>query len=92
MTKAPTQIRIDAGTKREAMQLFSKLGLDLSGAVNLFLRQCIMRGGLPFSVEVPRYNQSVLEAMAEAKAISGNPDIAGYTSMEELKDALESDV
>ncbi|MDO4219577.1 MAG: type II toxin-antitoxin system RelB/DinJ family antitoxin [Synergistaceae bacterium] len=92
MVTSPTQIRIDAETKREAVQLFSNLGLDLSGAVNLFLRQCVMRNGLPFSVEMPKYNQQTLDAMAEARNVSRNPNIAGYSSMEELKAALNSDV
>ncbi|MCQ2446160.1 MAG: type II toxin-antitoxin system RelB/DinJ family antitoxin [Clostridia bacterium] len=92
MATAPTQIRIDADIKRDATELFSKLGLDMSGAVNLFLHQCVLRGGLPFTVEMPRYNKETLEAMAEAKRISHDPTVKGYQSMEELKAALENDV
>ncbi|KAA5635004.1 type II toxin-antitoxin system RelB/DinJ family antitoxin, partial [Pseudomonas aeruginosa] len=47
---APTQIRIDSTIKEQANSLFSSLGLDMSSAVNIFLRQCILRGGLPFAV------------------------------------------
>ena len=43
MATTPTQIRIDANIKREATALFSKLGLDMSSAVNLFLHQCVLR-------------------------------------------------
>ena len=92
MATAPTQIRIDSGIKRDASELFSRLGLDMSGAVNLFLHQCVLRGGLPFTVEIPQYNQRVLDAMAEARRISRDPNVKGYSSMEELKAALESDV
>ena len=77
--------------KQQASALFSRLGLDMSGAVNLFLHQCILRGGLPFQVELPAYNQKVLNAMSEARRISRDPDIRGYDSMEDLKAALESD-
>ncbi len=90
-TTTPTQIRIDSRIKEQANSLFAELGLDMSGAVNMFLRQCILRGGLPFSVELPQYSKTTLEAMAEAKSISGNPNVKGYASMEELKSALESD-
>ncbi|MBR0411725.1 MAG: type II toxin-antitoxin system RelB/DinJ family antitoxin [Eubacterium sp.] len=89
MATAPTQVRIDADIKKQAISLFKDLGLDMSTAVNLFLHQCILRGGLPFPVEVPQYNQKTLDAMAEARRISSDPDIKGYTSMEELKKALE---
>lgn len=91
MSTTPTQIRIDSDVKKQAITLFGNLGLDMSSAVNLFLHQCVLRGGLPFSVELPKYNQQVLDAMAEAKRISRDPDIRGYDSMEELKAALDSD-
>ena len=54
----------------------------MSGAVNLFLHQCVLRGGLPFNIEVPRYSQRTLDAMEEARHISRDPDIPGYTNME----------
>lgn len=89
MATTPTQIRIDADIKKQATDLFNKLGLDMSGAVNLFLHQCVLRGGLPFNIEMPRYSQRTLDAMDEARRISRNPDVKGYTSMDELKKALE---
>ena len=91
MATTPTQIRIDSTIKEEATALFSELGMDMSSAVNIFLRQCILRGGLPFPVELPRYNKETLEAMAEARKISRDPDVKGYTSMADLKAALEAD-
>ena len=89
MATAPTQIRIDAEVKKQAAELFRSLGLDMSGAVNLFLYQCVLRGGLPFNVEIPKFNQHTIEALDEARRISRNPDIKGYSSMDELKKALE---
>ena len=74
MAKTPTQIRIDADIKKQATDLFNDLGLDMSGAVNLFLHQCVLRGGLPFSVEMPRYSQRTPDAMNEARRISRDPD------------------
>ncbi len=89
MATTPTQIRIDADIKKQATDLFNKLGLDMSGAVNLFLHQCVLRGGLPFNVEMPRYSQRTVDAMDEARRISRDPDVKGYTDMEELRKALE---
>ena len=90
MATTPTQIRVDSEIKKEASTIFSVLGLDMSSAVNLFLHQCVLHGGLPFSVEIPQYNKKTLEAMAEAKKISADPNVNGYSTMEELKEALES--
>ena len=89
MATTPTQIRIDADIKKQATALFNELGLDMSSAVNLFLHQCVLRGGLPFNVEMPHYSQRTLDAMNEARRISRDPDVKGYTSMDELQKALE---
>ena len=89
MATAPTQIRIDANIKKQATALFNDLGLDMSSAVNLFLHQCVLRGGLPFNVEMPHYSQRTLDAMNEARRISRDPDVKGYTSINELQKALE---
>ena len=89
LATVPTQIRIDSKVKEQASALFADLGMDMSSAVNIFLRQCILRGGLPFNVELPRYSEEVLSAIAEAQAISRDPDVKGYDSIEDLKAALE---
>ncbi|MBQ4428624.1 MAG: type II toxin-antitoxin system RelB/DinJ family antitoxin [Clostridia bacterium] len=91
MATTPTQVRIDADIKAAATELFSNLGLDMSGAVNLFLHQCVLRGGLPFAVELPNYSAKTLEAMAEARRISSDSSLKGYTDMDALKAALEED-
>jgi len=85
----PTQIRIDSKVKEQANVLFADLGLDMSSAVNIFLRQCILRGGLPFNVELPRFSDEVLSAIAEARSISRDPDVKGYDNLKDLKAALE---
>lgn len=89
MTTVPTQVRIDSEIKKQSTKIFKSLGLDLSSAINIFLSQSVLRGGLPFSVELPRYNKTTLDAMAEAKRISRDPDVKGYNSLEELKAALD---
>lgn len=91
MATVPTQIRIDSNVKQQATELFTSLGMDMSGAVNIFLRQCILRGGLPFSVELPKYNKETLDAMNEARRISKDPDVKGYTNMSDLIAALEAE-
>ncbi|KFA57715.1 type II toxin-antitoxin system RelB/DinJ family antitoxin [Mageeibacillus indolicus] len=91
MATSPTQIRIDNNVKTEANELFSALGIDMSSAVNIFLRQCILHGGLPFKVEIPKYNAETLAAMEEARKISKDPNAPSYSSMEDLKKALLQD-
>ena len=52
--------------------------------MNIFLKQCVLRGGLPFTVELPQYRQEVVEAMEEAKIISKDTSVKGYTDMDEM--------
>ncbi|MGN0355689.1 MAG: type II toxin-antitoxin system RelB/DinJ family antitoxin [Muricoprocola sp.] len=89
MATVPTQVRIDEKLKKQATELFSQLGMDMSSAMNIFLRQCIMRGGLPFEVVIPQYKPDVLEAMEEAKVISKDPATKRYSSFSEAMEDLD---
>jgi DNA-damage-inducible protein J len=66
---ANLNIRIDPQTKQGAEQLFSTFGITISDAVNIFLRQSLMEGGLPFEMKQPRYNIETEAAMQEARDI-----------------------
>lgn len=89
MATVPTQVRIDENLKKQATELFSQLGMDMSSAMNIFLKQCVMRGGLPFEVVVPQYKQEVLAAMEEAKRISKDPDTKRYSSFSEAMEDID---
>ena len=78
MATVPTQVRIDEDLKKQATELFSQLGMDMSSAMNIFLRQCVMRGGLPFNVEIPNYKPEVLEAMEEIIEIGNMRNFQSY--------------
>jgi DNA-damage-inducible protein J len=50
-------IRTDSEVKAQAQDILSKLGLDLTTAVNLFLRQVICNQGVAFNVSVAPLNK-----------------------------------
>lgn len=93
MATTPTQIRIDENTKKQAVELLEGLGLNLSDAVNMFLRQVILRRGIPFDVSYPEdlweFKPEVLEAMEEARQISRNPDTKKYGSFSEALEDMD---
>ena len=89
MATVPTQIRIDEELKKQAIELFRQLGTDISSATNMFLRQCVLRGGLPFNVELPNYKPEVRDAMEEAKRISRDPATKKYTSFSEAIEDMD---
>ncbi len=85
-------IQVDTQTKKEATAILSDLGLSMSTAINLFLRQVIKRDGLPFEVTNPKPTKDLLEALKEAEDIINNPDkYPRYSNREDLKKALLSD-
>jgi len=44
-------IRMDADLKAQADALFAELGMNLSTAFNIFVRQSLREGGIPFEVK-----------------------------------------
>ena len=82
-------IRTDAYVKAAAEKIFEELGLNMSTAVNIFLRQAIRQGGLPFEVKLDIPNETTAAAIAEGRALMLDKDAKGYKSIDELKAALE---
>ncbi|MCL1831260.1 MAG: type II toxin-antitoxin system RelB/DinJ family antitoxin [Oscillospiraceae bacterium] len=56
MLTANINVRTDAALKAQAQQVFESIGLDLSTAVNLFLKQAVKANNLPFVVGVSYVN------------------------------------
>ncbi|CKG30131.1 addiction module antitoxin, RelB/DinJ family [Streptococcus pneumoniae] len=57
-------IRLDSEVKEQAQQVFSNLGMDMTTAINIFLRQAIQYQGLPFDVRLDE-NRKLLQALTD---------------------------
>lgn len=88
-TTIPMQVRVDIDTKREASELFKDLGLDMSGAINMFLKQCIITNSIPFRIKRSRYSKELDEAMEEAERIASDPDAETYKTFEDYQVAMK---
>ena len=77
-------IRLDSDIKKQSETLYNSLGMSLSTAINIFLRQSLRMGGLPFDVRVEQPNKETIEAMLEAERIARDPSVKGYTDLDEL--------
>ena len=88
-----TTINIDDTTKKEAQELLKDMGMNLSTAVNIFLRQLIKEQRIPFEIGNPRPKQELLSAIKEAEEMEKNPEIGKrYSSVKEMiKDILENE-
>ncbi len=45
-------VRVDDDLKKEATAIFNELGLDMTTAVKLFLKQCVLTRSIPFEVKL----------------------------------------
>ncbi len=62
-------LRVEPDIKADVEKLLDRLGLSTTDAINIFLNQIILTGGLPFPVKVPRPNEVTLAEMKEAEEI-----------------------
>ncbi|MCB6983023.1 type II toxin-antitoxin system RelB/DinJ family antitoxin [Peptostreptococcus anaerobius] len=46
-------VRVEPNIKEQAEEILEKLGIPMSNAVSIFLRQVVMQNGLPFDVKIP---------------------------------------
>lgn len=83
-------IRIDSDLKAQADALFSELGMNLSTAFNIFVRQALREGRIPFDVSLNRPNKETIAALLEAERIARDPSVKGYTDLDELFADLEA--
>lgn len=92
MAKVSTSISIDADVKAQAQALFADFGLDLSTAINIFLRQSIRENCIPFTIQREVPNADTVAAMKEAEEMTKNPsDYKRYSSFSDLLREVEAD-
>ncbi len=77
-------IRMDTALKTQADALFNELGMNLSTAFNIFVRQALREGGIPFRITLESPNKDTLAAMLEAERIANDSSVKGYTDLDEL--------
>jgi addiction module antitoxin, relB/dinJ family len=76
-------IRLDSEVKEQAQQVFNHLGMDMTTAINIFLRQAIQYRGLPFDVRLDE-NQKLLQVVMD---VDQNRNMS--QSFESVSDLME---
>lgn len=93
MAKVSTNISIDAETKAKAQVLLSDFGMDLSTAVNIFLKQMIYEGSFPFAITRDQPNKLTLDAMKEAQDVLRFPEkYKRYSSVDSMMEDILGEV
>lgn len=63
-------VRMDADLKREVEAIYAELGMNLTSAVNAFLRQSVRVGGMPFDLRLNEQQRETVLAMLEAEQLA----------------------
>ena len=86
-------IRMDSDVKEQAQKLFAELGMDMTTAINVFLRQAIQHQRFPYDVTLRKPNRETLEAIAEVREMKKHPEKArSYNNFSELLEEVKADV
>ncbi len=85
-------IRIDSETKEKAEKIFKEHGLNMSIAVNMFLKQTIREQGIPFKISLNIPNETTIQAIEEGRLIARDKNVKGFKSTSELFKELDNDL
>ena len=77
-------IRMDSDLKAQADALFGELGMNMSTAFNIFARQAVREGRIPFEISLNQPNRDTVAAMLEAERIAKDPSVKVYTELDAL--------
>lgn len=81
-------IRVDEELKRQAEEMFAELGINMSTAMNMFLRQAVRHGGIPFDLRVSKPNAETMAAIKETE--KGQNMSKEFDSVDELMEDLNA--
>ena len=85
MATVNMSIRMDTELKKQAETMLSDMGLNMTTAMNMFLRQVVRQGRIPFEIATDIPNTETIEAMEEVKAMKKNPLLGKtYTDVDDM--------
>ncbi|MDR1523208.1 MAG: type II toxin-antitoxin system RelB/DinJ family antitoxin [Endomicrobium sp.] len=91
--KSRISVTVDKELKDKAVKLFDELGMNMSVAIDVFLRQCVRLHRMPFTISSNVPNPVTVAAIKEAERISNDPNAKRYSSFAEIMDeVLKGDV
>lgn len=84
-------IRMDAELKERAEDFFAGLGMSLSTAINIFIRQCLREDKIPFQVGYTAPSKAAMGVIYEAERLARDLEQKEYDDVEEALQALKKD-
>ncbi|MBO5278486.1 MAG: type II toxin-antitoxin system RelB/DinJ family antitoxin [Lachnospiraceae bacterium] len=92
MATTNINVRVDTELKQAAEALFNDLGLNMSAAITMFLKNAVNHDGIPFEVKRPNPNPETKAALAEYNEMKKNPEsYKRYSSFDDLMNEVLTD-
>lgn len=88
MATTNLNIRTDKEVKAAAEKIFDELGINMTTAINIFLRQTVRTNGIPFELRLDVPNALTAQAINEGRRMAYDKEVKGYTNMADLEAAL----
>lgn len=89
MASTNLNVRTDSDVKEAAERIFEALGLNMTTAINIFLRQTIRENGIPFELKLDVPNKVTAAAIEEGRKLAYDKEATGYQNIADLRAALE---
>ncbi len=77
-------VRVDDKVKKDACNIFNEVGMDMSTAINIYLKQVIRVNGIPFPVSAEVPNDKTLKAIRDAE----KGKMVSFSSIDDLMEDL----
>lgn len=86
MATAKINVAVDERTKQEVEILLDEMGLNMTAAINIYLKRIIVEQGIPFDISLKTPNATTIAAMDEFEEMKKNPK--AYKRYSSFKEAL----
>ncbi len=89
MATTNLNVRVDENLKKSAEELFNELGMNMSTAINIYLKQAVRKQAIPFELKADVPNDETLAAIRDVR--EGKNLLGPFNTVEELMEALNAE-
>lgn len=90
MAQTTISVRLDSTDKKRFEEFCNETGMNVSVAINMFVKAVLRENKLPFTVASDNPNQLTLKAFAEGEKMLHDPNTQRFSSIEDLFEELDS--
>ena len=90
MSQSTINIRVDGDDKKRFEQFCNDTGMNVSVAINMFIKAVLREHKLPFTIQSDMPNTATIAAIEEGEKLMRDPNAKRFKSVDELFAELDS--